>query len=97
MVIQTYTDTSEFVPLQDSEQAALNALHTNYPTTVLSNGQNCDMSITYIADTTNYINKAIQEAIQASIANNLLSANSTQVLSAKMGAELNSRLEALEE
>ena len=55
------------------------------------------MSLTYITDATNYINKAIQEAIQASIANNLLSANSTQVLSAKMGAELNSRIEALEE
>lgn len=86
-----------FEPLSEQEQAALNALHTNYPTTVISNEQDCEMSLTYIADTTNYINKAIQEAIQASIANNLLSANSTQVLSAKMGAELNSRLEALEE
>ena len=95
MVYQTSTEA--FVPLTETEQAALNALHTNYPTTVLSNEQDCDMSLTYIADATNYINKAIQEAIQASIANNLLSANSTQVLSAKMGAELNSRIEALEE
>lgn len=93
----TYLDEETFTPLQDSEQAALNALHSNYPTTILSNNQNCEMSLTYVADTTNYINKAIQEAIQASIANNLLSANSTQALSAKMGAELNSRIEALEE
>lgn len=95
-VLYETTDT-EFVPLSEQEQTALNALHTNYPTTILSNNQNCDMSLTYIADTTNYISKTIQEAIQASIANNLLSANSTQVLSAKMGAELNSRIEALEE
>lgn len=91
------TESESFVPLTDTEQDALNALHTNYPTTVISNEQDCDMSLTYIADATNYINKAIQEAIQASIANNLLSANSTQALSAKMGAELNSRIEALEE
>ena len=93
----TYLDEETFTPLQDSEQAALNALHSNYPTTILSNEQNCDMSLSYIADTANYINKAIHGAIQASIANNLLSANSTQALSAKMGAELNSRIEALEE
>lgn len=47
LVIQTYTDTSEFAPLQDSEQDALNALHTNYPTTVLSNEQRCGMSMIY--------------------------------------------------
>lgn len=98
ITILTYKDEEEtFEPLSEQEQAALNALHTNYPTTILSNNQNCDTSLTYIADTTNYINKAIQEAIQASIANNLLSSNSTQALSAKMGAELNSRIEALEE
>ena len=95
--LMTYLDEETFTPLQDSEQAALNALHSNYPTTILSNEQNCDMSLSYIADTANYINKAIHGAIQASIANNLLSANSTQALSAKMGAELNSRIEALEE
>lgn len=36
-----------FEPLFEQEQAALNALHSNYPTTVLSNGQNCGMTITY--------------------------------------------------
>lgn len=97
VLILAHSPEETFTPLQDTEQAALNALHTNYLTTVISNGQNCDMSLTYVADTTNYINKTIQEAIQASIANNLLSANSTQALSAKMGAELNSRIEALEE
>ena len=41
------TESESFVPLTDTEQDALNALHTNYPTTVLSNGQNCGMTITY--------------------------------------------------
>lgn len=45
MVYQTSTEA--FVPLTETEQAALNALHSNYPTTVLSNGQNCGMTITY--------------------------------------------------
>lgn len=36
-----------FVPLSASEQGQMNALHTNRPTTVLSNNQNCEMSLTY--------------------------------------------------
>lgn len=43
-----YKTTEEtFVPLTESEQSALNALHTNYPTTVLVNGQGCNMKLTY--------------------------------------------------
>lgn len=85
-----------FVPLTESEQSALNALHTNYPTTVLFNDQGCEMSLEYVADTKNYIDQKIQESIQQSIAGNLLSINSNQSLSAPMGAALNLRLEALE-
>lgn len=40
-------DTETFVSLTASEQEQMNALHTNRPTTVLSNNQNCDMSLTY--------------------------------------------------
>lgn len=36
-----------FVPLSESEQEALNALHTFRPTTVLSNDCDCNMSLTY--------------------------------------------------
>lgn len=36
-----------FVPLTEEEQTALNALHTNYPTTVLMNDQGCNMKLTY--------------------------------------------------
>lgn len=41
------TDTKTFVPLSEAEQAALNALHTNRPTTILSNDAGCEMSLTY--------------------------------------------------
>lgn len=85
-----------FVPLTEAEQSALNALHTNYPTTVLVNDQGCEMSLEYVADTKNYIDQKIQESIQQSIAGNLLSTNSNQSLSAPMGAQLNLRIEALE-
>lgn len=42
-------ETSEetFVPLSESEQEQMNALHTYRPTTVLSNQQDCDMTLTY--------------------------------------------------
>lgn len=36
-----------FVPLSASEQEQMNALHTNRPTTVLSNDADCEMTLTY--------------------------------------------------
>lgn len=36
-----------FIPLSESEQEQMNALHTNRPTTALSNDADCDMSLTY--------------------------------------------------
>lgn len=59
-----------FVPLSESEQEALNALTTYYPTTVLDNDQGCEMSAQYIADTKAYIDKKIS-AIQAAIVNTI--------------------------
>ena len=41
------TTTETFVPLTDTEQEAMNALHTYRPTTVLSNQQDCEMALTY--------------------------------------------------
>ena len=41
------TTTETFVPLTDTEQEAMNALHTYRPTTVLSNQQDCQMALTY--------------------------------------------------
>ena len=41
------TTTETFVPLTTAEQEAMNALHTYRPTTVLSNQQDCQMTLTY--------------------------------------------------
>lgn len=49
------TMNEEFVPLSDKEQNMLNNLHTYYPTTIISNSEDCDISIRYVADTKNYV------------------------------------------
>ena len=41
------TDEEIFISLSASEQEAMNALHTFRPTTVLSNDQECEMTLTY--------------------------------------------------
>lgn len=64
------TEEETFVPLSESEQSALNALTTYYPTTVLDNDQGCDMALTYIADTKAYIDNKVS-AIQAAIINTI--------------------------
>lgn len=45
--VLTKLSTETFVPLTTAEQEAMNALHTYRPTTVLSNQQDCDMTLTY--------------------------------------------------
>lgn len=45
----------EFVPLSDEEQDMLNNLHTYYPTTIISNSEDCNISVQYVADTKNYV------------------------------------------
>ena len=70
LTILTYADEETFAPLSESEQSALNALTTYYPTTVLDNDQGCEMSVQYIADTKAYIDKKIS-AIQAAIVNTI--------------------------
>ena len=64
------TKEETFIPLSESEQEQMNALHTYYPTTVLSNDAGCEMSIKYIADTKTYIDSKIA-AIQAAVANTI--------------------------
>lgn len=64
------TEEETFVPLSESEQESLNALHTYYPTTMLSNDTECGMSVNYIADTKAYIDSKIA-AIQAAVVNTI--------------------------
>lgn len=65
------TDAEEFVPLPQETQTALNALHTYYPTTVMSNSEDCEMEVTYVCDTKNYIDNKFKELQQATISTNL--------------------------
>ena len=51
----TYKTAEEiWEPLPEETQKALNTLHTNYPTTVVTNSEDTEMQLTYIADTKNY-------------------------------------------
>lgn len=47
MTVCYETSTKTFTHLSASEQEQMNALHTNRPTTVLSNDADCEMTLTY--------------------------------------------------
>ena len=62
------TAQTEFVPLQQSEQNAIRALKTYYPTTVITadGGElDPDIKVTYTADTKNYIDNKFGKTINA--------------------------------
>lgn len=51
--------------LTTEEITAYKSLHTNYPTTVISNDESAHMEVSYVADTKNYIDKKFKELSQA--------------------------------
>lgn len=60
------TETTEFVPLPQSEQNAIRALKTYYPTTVITadGGElDPDIKVTYTADTKNYIDGKVSAKV----------------------------------
>ena len=57
-------------PLTAEELAEVEKLHTFYPVTNISNDFDCGMSVTYYADSKNYIDKKISELATA-IVNNI--------------------------
>lgn len=62
------TKETEFVPLPQSEQSAIRALKTYYPTTVITvdGGElDPDIKVTYTADTKNYIDNKFGKTINA--------------------------------
>lgn len=63
LVYKTQTETWEQLP--EETQIALNSLHTNYPTTIISNSEDTEMQLTYVADTKHYIDKKFEELNQA--------------------------------
>lgn len=69
------TETTEFVPLPQSEQNAIRALETYYPTTVITTdgGElNPDVELDYVADTRNFVLVQIKEIAQKQLATDAL-------------------------
>lgn len=97
------TDAEEFVPLPQETQTALNALHTYYPTTVMSNSEDCEMEVTYVCDTKNYIDNKISENVESVISQyqtnvvNLLSLMPLSVQAGMVENDTNNILENVEE
>lgn len=64
------TETTEFIPLPQSEQNAIRALKTYYPTTVITTdgGElDPDIKVTYTADTKNYIDGKVSANVASII------------------------------
>lgn len=70
--------------LTPEEIAAYKALHTNYPTTVISNDAGAHMEVAYVADTKNYIHN-LEERLNAKLVN-IQSALISQKISGGWGA-----------
>ena len=65
LTLEYETETTEFVPLPRQEQEAIRALSTYYPSTVVSNSEDAEMELSYVADTKNYVDRKIEEAVTA--------------------------------
>lgn len=93
LVYKTAEETWE--PLPEEMQSVLNALHTNYPTTIISNSEDTEMQLTYVADTKNYTDRKIEEAVTAQVQNlaNLLSLMPLSTQAAMIEADTNNVLD----
>lgn len=100
------TAQTEFVPLQQSEQNAIRALKTYYPTTVITadGGElDPDIEVTYTADTKNYIDNKVSAKVASIIRQyrlntaNLLSLMPMETQAAMIENDTNNILENAEE
>ena len=66
--VMTYLDTPIETDLTPEQIAAYAALHTNYPTTVITNNAGAHMAVRYVADTKAYIDARFRE-LQTALAN----------------------------
>ena len=92
------TKQTEFVPLPLEQQDAIRALTTYYPTTVMSNSEDTEMQLTYVADTKNYTDRKIEEAVSVQIQSlaNLLSLMPLSTQAAMIEADTNKILDNME-
>lgn len=88
------TDTT-FTPLPQEQQEAIRALQTYYPTTVVSNSEDAEMQLSYVADTKNYTDRKIEQAVSAQTQNlaNLLSLMPLSTQAAMIEADTNNILD----
>ena len=88
-----------FEPLPEETQQKFKALHTYYPTTVVTNNANADMQLDYVADTKLYIDKKIKELVTANTQKtaNLLSLMPLSTQAAMIENDTNNILENMEE
>lgn len=93
LVYKTAEETWE--PLPEEMQSVLNALHTNYPTTIISNSEDTEMQLTYVADAKNYTDRKIEEAVTAQVQNlaNLLLSLPLSTQAAMIEADTNNILD----
>lgn len=100
------TETTEFIPLPQSEQNAIRALKTYYPTTVITadGGElDPDIKVTYTADTKNYIDNKVSAKVASIIRQyrlntaNLLSLMPMETQAAMIENDTNNILENAEE
>lgn len=96
LVYKTEEETWE--PLPEETQQALNTLHTNYPTTVVTNNADLDMELSYVANTKNYTDNKIKEAVSAQMQGlaNLLSLMPLSTQAAMIEADTNNILDNME-
>ena len=96
------TDSEEFVPFDEETQTALNNLRTYYPTTVITNSEDCEMEVEYVADTKNYIDNKISANVASVISQyqtnvaNLLSLMPLSVQAGMVENDTNNILENVE-
>lgn len=88
----------EFAPLPQPEQDTIRALQTYYPTTVVSDSEDVEMQLTYVADTKNYTDNKIKEAVSAQTQSlaNLLSLMPLSTQAAMIEADTNNILDNME-
>lgn len=98
LILEYETETTEFVPLPRQEQEAIRALSTYYPSTVVSNSEDAEMELSYVADTKNYVDRKIEEAVSAQVQNlaNLLSLMPLSTQAAMIENDTNNILDNME-
>lgn len=87
-----------FEPLPEEVQQKFKALHTYYPTTVVTNNANADMRLDYVADTKLYVKKELEKIVSTQIQKtaNLLSLMPLETQAAMIDNDTNNILENME-